>query len=124
MNRPITVRLWEVVAAIALLLVLAVVAFVPALPVQSQIQTDTWQFTANRQVRITTERQIEGALVRWMQPGETINVQGSYVQADDLIWIQVAGVQQYAAVARYGQCEIRSFGTYEPPQLAPVSVGE
>lgn len=83
-------------------------------------QADRWQFVAERPVVVHEARDLDSRLVRTVGIGEIVTIMGPYVYADELIW---ATLPQwgYIAVARYGVCEIRSFGTY-PQGREPVSV--
>ena len=89
-----------------------------------QAQGDVWQFEADRPVEVHSARSLSAPLVRTLIEGEIVTVTGPYVFADNLLWVQVFGADQYVAVARYGVCEIRSFGTYDPASSGPVSVGQ
>lgn len=91
--------------------------------VSVQAQGDEWQFEADRQVEVRQARDTGSALVRVISPNEIVTVRGPYVWADDLVWVEMPGVG-FAAVARYGVCEIRSFGSWIPGDRAPVSVGD
>lgn len=82
---------------------------------------DTWWFTADREVRVSLARDINAPVVQWVQAGESVLLHEGYVQADDLLWARVWGTDRYIAVARYGVCEVRSFGRYDPPEYAPAS---
>lgn len=87
-----------------------------------EAQVNSWQFEADRVVEVYDERSLDSALVRTLAPGEIVTVYGPYVQAEDLIWIRLLGTDDFAAVARYGVCEIRSFGIWSPANRAPLSV--
>lgn len=89
----------------------------------AQAQGDMWEFAADRQVEVHTQRGLSSPVVRLLSPNEIVTVRGPYVWADNLIWVEMPGVG-FAAVARYGVCEIRSFGEWIPAERAPVSVGE
>ncbi len=102
-------------------LVIAVLLVVIA--VQGMAQDVTWWFTADVPVAIHAGRGLDTPKVRDLAVGEDVLLVGAYVQADDLIWAQIYGTNQFAAVARYGLCEIRSFGDYTPPEQAPISLG-
>lgn len=90
--------------------------------VQAQNETpDTWWFIANTPVRVAFDRDIDAPVMRWLQPGESVLLHEGYLQADDLIWAREYGTTRYVAVARYGYCEVESFGEYDPPAMQPIS---
>ena len=84
-------------------------------------QADTWWFTPNRPVAIHSGQGLDFPHVGDLDSGQNVMLTGAYVQADDLVWVQLYGTSNYAAVAREGFCEYRSFGAYDPPNREPVS---
>ncbi len=114
MNRKISIDL-------RVLVVIAVILIVVPAVLSQQLQ---WQFFADREVSIYASRSLSSPLLGSIPAGGILTITGPYVFQEELIWAKLAESPGYVPVARYGKCEIRSFGTYNPPSQAPVSVGE
>lgn len=112
---------WKIRVDIRLLLLVALALVVIPSVVSQQQQ---WQFIADRPVSVHADRSPASELLGIIPAGGVLTLTGPYVYAHELIWARLAQADGFAAVARYGRCEIRSFGRYNPPSQAPVSLGE
>jgi hypothetical protein len=112
---------WTIPVDLRVLLVIAILLLVAPATLSQQQQ---WQFFTDREVSIYASRSLSSPLLGVIPAGGVLTITGPYVFQEELIWARLAEAPGYAPVARYGKCEIRSFGVYNPASQAPVSVGE